>query len=127
MRHVIELGSLRGPRGKPLIAKRHTARQDTLFGSRYTDLGHYLSSKYGIYRNDVTAICEDIFKYIEMEVLAGSGRFTVPRFGRFERREMQAGNERVTVMRFTRSAVRRGGTYIDWDDPEWVSEEQDDE
>lgn len=130
-RRIVELGVLRSPGGRVLLPERQTVRADTRFGNRYTDLGHYLASKYGIHRDNVTGILSDIFRYIEMETLQGErGIFTVPRFGRFERRdvnhgEYNGGTHTSTVMRFTRSAVRRGGTYIDWEDPEWVEEDED--
>ncbi len=97
------------------------------FGHRYTDLADYISSKWGINRQDVGFILSDIFRFIEIEVLRGSGSFSVKSFGRFDRREMQGGSgpdDRVTVMRFTRSSVHRGGSYIDWEDEEWDDDDE---
>jgi len=115
------------------VLTRRRGPTERLFGHRYTDLGNYISSKYGINRDDVTAILFDIFRYIEMEVLAGErGLFHVPRFGTFTRRDIGHGQEgdvvTSTVMRFTRSGIHRpqsdghNGTFIDWDDEEWVDE-----
>jgi len=104
--------------------RRYNARFGTVYGGRFTDAVKYLSDKYGIRFKHMTAIAHDLFRYIEMEAMLGErGIFTIPRFGRVERREMQGGvHGKSTVLRFTRSAVRRGGTYVDFHDEEWVDD-----
>lgn len=102
-------------------------KPDKVYGGTYTEMARYLVDKYGIQRAYVHSMLYDIFRYIEMETMSGPrGIFTVPRFGRFERREIQHGEGTEStssiVMRFTRSAVRRGGTYVDFEDEEWVDE-----
>lgn len=104
------------------------------YGPKWKDLTEYLTRKYGIDGRDVNAMLFDIFRYIEVEVLRGGGVFRIPRFGRFERREIQHGDplepgEVVSsiVMRFTRKDIKRGGSYIDWEDDEWEEEEDEDE
>lgn len=107
------------------VRRRINAAFKTSYGHRYQDLTRYITDKYGLHPEDARSIVFDIFRYIEVEVLRGSlGRFTIPRFGRFERRaiqhgEQQGGTYSSIVMRFTRAAIRRGGTYIDFDDEEW--------
>lgn len=105
-------------------SKRINARFSTVYGEKFSDMTRYITDKYGIYPGHVRAIVNDIFRYIEMETLGGQrGIFTIPRFGRFERRDIQGGiHGKSTVLRFTRAAVRRGGTYIDFEDEEWLDE-----
>lgn len=108
----------------------HAKLAGKVYGHRYTDLGSFIMQKYALTENDARALLADVFRYIEMEVLAGCGGFTVPRFGRFERRAVAHGmpdGSTVTdvVMRFSRKDVKRGGSYIDFEDPEWVEPEED--
>jgi hypothetical protein len=104
-------------------------RFNQVYGPTYSELAKYLVDKYGIRKPYIHALLYDVFRYIEMEVLSGAkGAFTVPRFGRFLRREVTHGDGeggRATtdvVMRFTRANVKRGGSYIDFEDEEWVDE-----
>lgn len=104
------------------------ARFDKVYGDSYGQLACYLRDKYGIDKPDAHRIIHDVFRFIEMAVLAGeTGGFTVPRFGRFERREVRHSGgpdgsvESSVVLRFTRAHVKQ--TYIDFDDPEWVDPE----
>ena len=92
---------------------RYSNQKDVLYGERWKDLRMYLSRKYGIDGRDVTAILFDVFRYIEFEVLLGSGRFRVPLFGAFERREVARGEQdggstSDVVMRFTPSEEHPG-------------------
>lgn len=124
------------PRQLRYIAKAEVStrrlphRTHRTYGGTYTELVRYLADKYGVRMPSVRAMLDDAFRYVEMEALGGErGIFTVPRFGRFERREIQhgeysGGSHSSTVLRFTRAAVRRGGTYIDFDDEEWVGPDE---
>lgn len=111
-----------GARGRP-------GRFDRTYGSNYTELVRYLRDKYGIREKFITSILFDVFRYIEMEVLAGAGAFTVPRFGRFLAREVTHGcgekgvSESNIVMRFTRKNLKPGHSFIDFEDEEWLDDE----
>lgn len=106
------------------VRRRINAAFQSRYGHHYKDLTRYITDKYGLHPADARAIVVDIFRYIEVEVLRGPlGRFTVPRFGRFERREVQGNKDRHIVMRFTRASVKRAGSYIDFEDEEWEDDE----
>jgi len=117
-RHITQLMHAR-------VRPSRGAVKDRPYGASWHEMARYLSTKWGVDINDTRAMMRDIFRYIEMEVLAGEGAFTVPRFGRFERREVihGEGEEDVvtttTVMRFTRRNVKPGNSFIDWEDEEW--------
>lgn len=103
------------------------ARFDKVYPDTYGGLACYLRDKYGIDKPDAHRILHDVFRFIEVATLAGaSGSFTVPRFGRFERREVRhsggsdGSSVTSTLLRFTRAHVRQ--TYIDFEDEEWVDE-----
>lgn len=105
--------------------QRYNAAYARVYGRTYSELARYIIDKYGIRKPYVHAILHDIFRFIEMEVMAGErGIFTVPRFGRFERSKVKGGflEEEHDAIRFNRAAIRRGGTYIDFEDEEWVDE-----
>lgn len=96
-------------------------RFDKRYGGSVNDMVSYLTAKYGILPMYTRAIVHDIFRYVEMEALAGSGSITIPRFGRFERRQFNAGPAGFrTALKLERREVKQ--TYIDFEDEEWVDE-----
>jgi hypothetical protein len=83
----------------------------------------YLVAKYGLYPADATSILFDVFRYIEAEVMRGEGKFTIPRFGRFERRNIHSVAGVTPVLRFTSKDVSAGRHLRDFEDEEWVENE----
>lgn len=96
-------------------------RFDKRYGGSINDMVAYLTAKYGILPMYTRAIVHDIFRYVEMEALAGRGSITIPRFGRFERRQVDTGAAGLrTVLKLERKDAKQ--TYIDFEDEEWVDE-----
>jgi hypothetical protein len=102
-------------------------RKQFLYGTGINDLVRYLSEKYGIRPKSARDIVNDVFRYIQVEVLSGEeGVFTVPRFGKFFRALMRHGLsdgsvQESIVLRF-RSAEK--SSWFGRDDPEWVDPDE---
>lgn len=110
---TVEAAATRGVIGPPIKPRT--------YGGSFGDLVAYLTAKYGIQHPYTRAIIHDVFRYVEMEALAGGGSITIPRFGRFERRQVDTGTAGLrTVLKLERKDARQ--TYIDFEDEEWVDE-----
>lgn len=72
------------------VANRSMPHAQGVYGPLWKDLYRFLAVKYRINDQSMRLICEDVFRYIDAEVMRNGEYFSVPGFGTFRR--MEQGN-----------------------------------
>lgn len=67
------------------VANRSMPHAQGVYGPLWKDLYRFLAVKYRINDQSMRLICEDVFRYIDAEVMRNGEYFSVPGFGTFRR------------------------------------------